>query len=163
MAAGYDIMPFAKNPVERFHTRYRIDPASGCWIWQPSRPGADKSWSHKRFYPQIRVAAYQTMRASHFALELAGRPLQPGQIACHHCDNHLCVNPEHLFAGSYGDNTRDAIAKGRFPQNRALHGPFDWTGKKHSDATRKKMRESALERQKLRRKLGLGRAGKLPL
>lgn len=36
-----------------------------------------------------------------------------GMQALHHCDNKLCVNPEHLYAGSHADNMRDAKARGR--------------------------------------------------
>jgi hypothetical protein len=37
----------------------------------------------------------------------------PSNLVCHHCDNRLCCNPEHLFTGSYSDNRRDCISKGR--------------------------------------------------
>lgn len=33
---------------------------------------------------------------------------------CHHCDNRLCVNPDHLFEGTDKDNVWDCIKKGRF-------------------------------------------------
>lgn len=36
-----------------------------------------------------------------------------GKLACHLCDNRACVNPHHLFLGSFKDNTQDMIKKGR--------------------------------------------------
>jgi hypothetical protein len=34
-------------------------------------------------------------------------------LVCHTCDTSDCINPEHLFLGTYSDNVQDAIAKGR--------------------------------------------------
>ena len=34
------------------------------------------------------------------------------KLVCHSCDNKRCVNPAHLFEGSYSDNLKDAIVKG---------------------------------------------------
>lgn len=36
-----------------------------------------------------------------------------GKILCHKCDNKYCVNPDHLFPGSYQDNAMDFISKGK--------------------------------------------------
>jgi hypothetical protein len=36
-----------------------------------------------------------------------------GMLICHHCDNPSCVNPDHLFVGSYKDNNNDRALKGR--------------------------------------------------
>jgi hypothetical protein len=42
-----------------------------------------------------------------------GFDLQDELLICHHCDNPLCFNPEHLFPGTSLDNNRDMAGKGR--------------------------------------------------
>lgn len=42
-----------------------------------------------------------------------GRPLGPGMVARHTCDNPPCFNPDHLVEGTYAENTRDMIDRGR--------------------------------------------------
>lgn len=39
----------------------------------------------------------------------------PGELNVnHHCDNKLCVNPNHLYAGTQQENVDDALARGQW-------------------------------------------------
>ncbi len=93
------------DPVTRYWSSVRkSDDPNACWPWLASTD--TRGYGHLRWNGPLTIA-------THAALELDGRPLKPGEWALHKCDNPICVNPAHLFAGSRQDNVDDMIAKGR--------------------------------------------------
>jgi hypothetical protein len=49
---------------------------------------------------------------------------EKGLHICHRCDNPPCCNVDHLFEGTSGENQRDAVRKGRYPDMRGENGSF---------------------------------------
>lgn len=45
------------------------------------------------------------------------------KLVLHRCDNPPCFNHKHLFIGTYSDNTRDCVRKGRQKEIKKTHCP----------------------------------------
>lgn len=80
-----------------------VDEQTGCRIWNRSRGGAG-------------YGRYRGKAAHRVVWALFHGPIPDGMLVCHRCDNPPCVEPDHLFLGSHGDNVEDSIRKGRMPQ-----------------------------------------------
>ena len=90
-----------------FESRSIPEPNSGCFLWLSNRD--------KKGYGILRFNG-KPWRAHRLAWTLKYGKVPSGLLVCHRCDNPSCVNPLHLFVGSYADNERDKVKKGRHPE-----------------------------------------------
>jgi hypothetical protein len=81
---------------------YKIDPSTGCWIWQRSTSlnGYGQVWHEGRL-----------QRAHRVFYQLHVGPIPDGHQIDHACFNKLCVNPNHLAAVTALENVHRARRK----------------------------------------------------
>lgn len=86
----------------------RVVKSDGCWTWIGTKFGP-------MGYGVVRWRRKNTpAHKLSWILANGEIPVQDDVLCvCHKCDNPVCVRPDHLFLGTYGDNIRDMASKGR--------------------------------------------------
>lgn len=97
--------PKKRPAVERFLSNVEKQ-ADGCWIYGTNQR-----------YGMILRDDGKPQSAHKFSYELHKGEVPTGLYVCHTCDVKQCVNPDHLYAGTHEDNTRDIIERGRTAKN----------------------------------------------
>lgn len=63
-------------------------------------------------YPRISIKGKLYTISRLFYMIYNGK-LKSNDLVLHTCDNPACINPKHLFKGTYKDNNQDRMIKGR--------------------------------------------------
>lgn len=106
-------MNITDKVIKRFHTKYIIDPITGCWNWTGARTSAG--------YGELGLNG-KIVTAHRLSYMIFRGEIPDGFLVCHTCDKPECVNPDHLFLGTNRDNVNDMIQKGRQNLSNAPNG-----------------------------------------
>lgn len=101
---------------DRFSQKFVKCP-SGCWEWTASTTNSG--------YGRIREAGLfsPTLLAHRVSWLIHHGEIPDKSLVLHKCDNRKCVNPSHLFLGSYKDNAIDRETKGRSRNQKGESNP----------------------------------------
>ena len=109
--------------AERLAHRSVRDPRTGCILWTGCRNRYGYGYLTVRCGTPTGsraatgpaggggVLKRETWLAHRAAWTVSNGPVPDGLIVCHRCDVRACINPKHLFVGSYKQNMADWSAK----------------------------------------------------
>jgi hypothetical protein len=101
-----------EKTIKRFFDK--IEKTETCWNWTAYKVPAG--------YGQFRNHNGECVFAHRYSALIHGKLKEQDFFCsdrinnicvCHTCDNPSCVNPQHLFVGTKGDNNKDRSKKGR--------------------------------------------------
>ena len=95
-----------RGPIEQ-RLFAKVEKTDTCWLWKGSRTGIGHG------VIGVGVRGKGTVLVHRVSWELANGKVPDGMCVLHKCDVPNCVNPSHLWLGTYYDNNHDMWLKGR--------------------------------------------------
>ena len=97
--------------MERFFKKVKYS-KSGCWNWTASKS-------------KLGYGRFGFLKKNWYAHRWLFLKLNPkldhSKLVLHSCNNPSCVRPDHLYLGTYSDNTKDSIRAGSHPTANKPH------------------------------------------
>lgn len=94
---------FSSDNLTRFLSK--VEKTNNCWLW---KGGLGRGGYGKFHFKRKTMAAHRISFYFHNGI------IPRDKVVCHSCDNPKCVNPDHLWLGTYTENMQDCKKKGRF-------------------------------------------------
>lgn len=95
---------------EKLKLMRKVKKNGECWIFTGCLNGKNGKGYGLTSYQKKRIVAHRLSYILHKG------DIPPGMSVLHNCpggDNRACINPDHLWIGTYKDNAIDACKKGR--------------------------------------------------
>jgi hypothetical protein len=97
---------------ERFEAK--VDRSDECHIWTGSK--SSQGYGYIGYKGKV-------LKSHRVAATMAFGMFDQRLHVLHSCDNPPCVNPNHLWLGTNGENMRDRANKGRYVNQKKTHCP----------------------------------------
>lgn len=97
-----EIPAFEDRMREKLAERSEKQP-NGCLLYTGQNNGTYGQIEYQRKTHLVHRVSYQLNKGE----------IPKGMCICHSCDTPLCINPDHLWLGTYRENTQDMLGKHR--------------------------------------------------